>query len=82
MEPKQTITHFHAQISSHFVAVVGVKFVSCPITCLLKTIKKLMARMGFEPATPRFGGRSADHYARLDALPEWGEVTVSFSVSK
>ena len=41
-----------------------------------------MVWMGFEPTAPRVGSRPADHYARLAALPEMGEVLVSFSVYK
>ena len=68
MEPMQTITHFQAQISSDFVAVVGVK--------VKDSIKKVMVWKGFEPTAPRVGGRPADHYTRLAALLELGEVLV------
>ena len=47
MEPKQTITHFQAQISSDFVAVVGVKVYS-----LQKTVQKGYGVSGIRTHNP------------------------------
>ena len=45
-------------------------------------IKKAMVWVGFEPTTPRVRVRPANHYTRLAALLELGELLVSFSVYK